>query len=170
MSDNINKTITQNMTSNFTPSMGNYQTLQTFRFWCQKVLPLVYDDSLSYYEILCKVVDYINKLIEQDKEFLGVLSRHESSINELKNITNDIQKELDAIKNGKAEGMYINALKNYIDNNLEGIVGRIVKFVNFGLSADGYFTALIPSTWDFIKFDTIIDTKSELYGHLILNW
>lgn len=33
-----------------------------FRFWCQKVLPLVYDDSLSYYEVLCKVVDYINKL------------------------------------------------------------------------------------------------------------
>lgn len=35
-----------------------------FRFWCQKVLPLVYDDSLSYYELLCKVVDYINKNLE----------------------------------------------------------------------------------------------------------
>ena len=34
--------------------------LKTFNFWCQKVLPLVYDDSLSYYELLCKVVDYIN--------------------------------------------------------------------------------------------------------------
>ena len=38
-----------------------------FRFWCYRVLPLVYDDSLSYYEILCKVVDYINNLIETDK-------------------------------------------------------------------------------------------------------
>lgn len=43
--------------------------LKYFRFWCQKVLPLVYDDSLSYYEVLCKVVDYINKLIEQDNVF-----------------------------------------------------------------------------------------------------
>lgn len=48
--------------------------LQYFRFWCQKVLPLVYDDSLSYYEVLCKVQDYINKLIEQDKEFAGEIS------------------------------------------------------------------------------------------------
>ena len=43
--------------------------LKHFRFWCQKVLPLVYDDSLSYYEVLCKVVNYINALIDQDKIF-----------------------------------------------------------------------------------------------------
>lgn len=34
--------------------------LRPFRFWCQKVLPLVYDDSLSYYELLCKVVKQLN--------------------------------------------------------------------------------------------------------------
>ena len=34
-----------------------------FKFWCQHVLPLVYDDSLSYYELLCKVVNYINQLL-----------------------------------------------------------------------------------------------------------
>lgn len=33
------------------------------RIWCQKVLPLVYDDSLSYYEVLCKVVDKLNEMI-----------------------------------------------------------------------------------------------------------
>ena len=33
------------------------------RFWCQKVLPLVYDDSLSYYELLNKVVVYLNNTI-----------------------------------------------------------------------------------------------------------
>lgn len=32
-------------------------------FWSQKVLPLVYDDSLSYYEVLCKVTSKINELI-----------------------------------------------------------------------------------------------------------
>jgi parallel beta-helix repeat protein len=41
----------------------NYSDLKPFEFWCQKVLPLVYDDSLSYYELLCKVVDYLNKTI-----------------------------------------------------------------------------------------------------------
>lgn len=50
--------------ADFTPSRGNFTELKPFRFWCQKVLPLVYDDSLSYYELLCKVVDYLNKTME----------------------------------------------------------------------------------------------------------
>ena len=35
-----------------------------FRYWCHKILPLVYDDSLSYYELLCKVVGKLNECIE----------------------------------------------------------------------------------------------------------
>ena len=31
--------------------------------YVQKILPLVYDDSLSYYELLCKVVAKLNELI-----------------------------------------------------------------------------------------------------------
>ena len=42
----------------------NYKNL---KFWCYKVLPLVYDNSLSYYEVLCKVTKYINNLIEDMK-------------------------------------------------------------------------------------------------------
>lgn len=38
--------------------------MQHLRYWCQKVLPLVYDDSLSYYELLCKVVAKINEIID----------------------------------------------------------------------------------------------------------
>ena len=34
-----------------------------FRFWAQKVIPLVYDDSLSYYEVLCKMRDKLNEVI-----------------------------------------------------------------------------------------------------------
>ena len=38
--------------------------MKSVRFWCYKVLPLVYDDSLSYYELLCKLVNKINEIIE----------------------------------------------------------------------------------------------------------
>ena len=31
---------------------------------CFKVLPLVYDDSLSYYEVLCKLTTKMNEIIE----------------------------------------------------------------------------------------------------------
>ena len=33
-------------------------------FWCQKVLPVEFDDSLSYYETLCKVVEKLNEVVE----------------------------------------------------------------------------------------------------------
>lgn len=65
------QTITPNPPADFTPSLAPYRPLRPFRYWCQKVLPLVYDDSLSYYELLCKVVDFLNKTME-DVETLHV--------------------------------------------------------------------------------------------------
>lgn len=47
-----------------TPSLKPTVNLDKFRFWCQKVLPLVYDDSLSYYEVLGKMVVYLNQVID----------------------------------------------------------------------------------------------------------
>ena len=46
------------------PTLRPYSHQGLFRFWCQHVLPLVYDDSLSYYELLCKVIQYLNIVIE----------------------------------------------------------------------------------------------------------
>ena len=37
--------------------------INKLRFWCHKVIPLVYDEALSYYEVLCKVAKKINELI-----------------------------------------------------------------------------------------------------------
>ena len=46
-----------------TPSLQGYTGQEPFRFWCQMALPLVYDDTLSYYELLNKVVVYLNNTI-----------------------------------------------------------------------------------------------------------
>lgn len=150
--------------------MSVYKNLNTFRFWCYKVLPLVYDDSLSYYEILCKVVDYINNMIENQKAMNDTITENSNDIASLQSDVAELQKIVDDISHGRYVEFYIDALKEYIDEHLDGIVGRVVKFVSFGISDDGYFTALIPYTWDFITFDTVLDYSSELYGHLILNW
>lgn len=48
--------------------MWSYSEIKQLKFWCQKVLPLVYDDSLSYYEVLCKIVKKLNELIASDAE------------------------------------------------------------------------------------------------------
>jgi archaellum component FlaC len=36
-----------------------------FAFWLQKTQPLVYDDALSYYEVLCRTSAILNQLIKQ---------------------------------------------------------------------------------------------------------
>lgn len=39
-------------------------SIKNFRFWAQKVLPTTYDESLSYYEVLCKLRDKLNEVID----------------------------------------------------------------------------------------------------------
>jgi len=127
--------------------------LKHFRFWCQKVLPLVYEDSLSYYEILCKVVHYINDLIDSDKEII---------------------KDIEALRRDMT--VVQNWIDNFDDNArqiMEEIIEKyIVTMVFFGITDDGYFVAYIPESWDDITFrttelDIFLDIEPE-YGHLVL--
>lgn len=123
--------------------------MKPFRFWCQKVLPLVYDDSLSYYEVLCKVVDYINKLIETDRELI-------SDVEGLKADMEVVQAWIDNFDTGFAEELVKEA------------IAKLMKTVVFGISSEGYFMACIPDSWSDIKFGTI--QNGELYGHLVLEY
>lgn len=40
-----------------------FNNITPLHFFCHKILPLVYDDSLSYYEVLCKVQQKLNEVI-----------------------------------------------------------------------------------------------------------
>lgn len=126
-------------------------TLRHFRFWCQSVLPLVYDDSLSYYEVLCKVVKYINELIDSDKEI----------INDIDELRADLKIVQDWIA-------------NYDEDKIIELFERYFKFVFFGLTEDGYFVAYIPESWNDIQFSTSgYDDFTSIepeYGHLILSY
>ena len=125
--------------------------LSTFKFWCYKVLPLVYDDSLSYYEVLCKVVDYINKLIEQDKIFGNELVK-------LKEDLTTVQNWIDNYDTSYAKEV----LEKYIAN-----------MIYVDISDSGYIIYHIPESWNDVKFyttgiDITVPTKNE-YGHLVLS-
>ena len=123
-----------------------------FKMWCYKVLPLVYDESLSYYEILCKVVKYINNLIDQDK-IIG---------NEL----NDLKKELDAVNKW---------IDDFDTSYIEKIVTQYLSTMIFvEISNSGYIIYNIPENWESITFNTTgLDIKLDLqpeYGHLVLSY
>jgi len=132
--------------------MNGIKSLQTFRFWCQKVLPLVYDDSLSYYEVLCKVVNYINELIAGQK-VVG---------DELKKLEEDIE-----------------IIEEFIDNFDETFAKSILEkyiatMIFVEISDSGYIVYNIPSSWDTITFNTTgLDIELPIqpeYGHLVLSY
>lgn len=126
-----------------------------FRFWCYKVLPLVYDDSLSYYEILCKMVTYINNLIETDK-------LQNDEINKLKQEVQKVQNWINNFDTGFAESIIAQYLATMI-------------FVT--ISDEGYFIYTIPKNWECITFNTTgfdignnIGVGNYDYGHLVLSY
>ena len=122
-----------------------------FRFWCQKVLPLVYDDSLSYYEVLCKVVDYINKIINDENSVIA-------EINELKAEIAVIQKWIDDFS------------ADYLE---ELIKNTLLKMIIVGLTDDGHIVFFIADSWDDITFNTSgydITIPTLDFGHLILSY
>lgn len=103
--------------ADFTPISGNYKTLMPFRYWCQKVLPLVYDDSLSYYELLCKVVDYLNKTMEDVETLHGDVTNLRTTYEKLQEYVNnyfstlDVQEEInnkldEMARNGKFDELF----------------------------------------------------------------
>lgn len=126
--------------------------LKYFWFWCYKVLPLVYDDSLSYYEVLCKVVKYINDLIDQDKI---------------------IGEELDKLRQD------LSAVQDWIDNYdtafiKETIDKYLATMILVSLNANGHFVYTIPGSWSDITFNTTgLDIDLEIqpeFGHLVLSY
>lgn len=126
-----------------------------FKFWCYKVLPLVYDDSLSYYEILCKMVTYINNLIETDK-------LQNDEINKLKQEVQIVQ----------------NWINNFDTRFAESIIARYLATMIFvTISDEGYIIYTIPSHWENITFNTTgLDIENNIgvgnydYGHLVLSY
>lgn len=125
--------------------------LKHFKFWCQKVLPLVYDDSLSYYEVLCKVVEYINKIIDDEN---GTLAQIEG-----------LRSELEVVKQWIA-----NFNTKYAEEIIKNYLATMI-FVE--ISDSGYFIYYIPERWEDIKFETTgldVDIPNTEYGRLVLSY
>lgn len=64
------------LSADFTPDYTEYSGVSPFKWWAQSVIPLVYDSSLSYYETLCKVTDYLNRVIND----LGLVETNSNNL------------------------------------------------------------------------------------------
>lgn len=131
--------------------MDNCNELKHFKFWCQKILPLVYDDSLSYYEVLCKVVDYINKLIDDENSAIKQIA--------------ELKKELEVVQKWIAD---------FNTSFAEEIIKKYLATMIFvEISDSGYIVYYIPERWEDIQFETTgldAEIPNTDYGRLVLRY
>lgn len=128
--------------------------IQKMKFWCQKVLPLVYDDSLSYYETLCKFLQKLNEVIDLYNNLQETFEGYvDAEILKLKEYVDSENTRQDEEFNGKIEFVYEEIqkqvtrlfkyiddgdliLRNYIDSEIrelkewveESIIGNIIIY------------------------------------------
>lgn len=135
-------------------------------FWCQKVIPLVFDDSLSYYEAICKFMQKLNEVI-------SALNNNAECIDELQGKYIILQNNFDALEvkweefktyienefntfkteiTTKEENFEtrinneFTTFKNYVENYLNNIdVQRYVNIKIDELAESGYFSTLLTN-------------------------
>lgn len=120
------------------------------KFWCFKVLPLVYDESLSYYEVLCKVVQKLNEM--------------QAALAELPEVVADLREAIKQIEEW---------IKNFDTTVIEKWISEhLANSIYVEINNDGYFVIYVPEGWEDITFktsgwDEYLDPPLD-YGHLIL--
>lgn len=118
------------------------------KYWCQKVLPLVYDDSLSYYETLCKIYDILNSIVTDNSDVVNELKELQEEVAELKEI-----------------------IDNFDESYAKKVVEKyIANMIYLYISDAGYIIYYIPESWNDIQFNTtdldITDDMLSGDGHL----
>lgn len=125
---------------------------EPIKFWCFKVLPLVYDDSLSYLEVLYKMKDKLNEMIVELGEFNEHLKEMQDAINQIQQWINTFDTSV---------------IEKWIEEHLANMI-----FVE--INDSGYFVIYIPESWQDITFrtsgwDEVVEPPLD-YGHLILHY
>ena len=115
-------------------------------------------NSISYYEYLGKIREILKGFFEEydrfNKEMHGKFEQY----------VIDTDKRVDEII-GRIEAEIkeynIAAIETWLVENMPRYISSVAKFVWFGL-ADDYFVAVIPDSWNDVKFDSTED------GHLVV--
>lgn len=139
---------------------------------CQKVLPLTYDDSLSYYEMVCKLVAKCNEIIEQINGYDDVINELREAlvdISDMKIAIDRINATIDTINSRideqdiviKSVDEYAKALGKRVDANEESINALTQMIANFNTNVDKKLEALEKKLTDLFNSFTA-DFTDEL--------
>lgn len=136
-------------------------TLGIFRYFCQSVLPAVYDDSLSYYEVVCKVAEQLNKTMEASDSVNSDLQQLNEYVQQLYHYMTD-----------DPASQFIDQLEAYIDQHLIDYVARMAYYVFPTLQQfdDGswHYAIKVPQSWKQLRFSWIWDEADNVWKLALL--
>jgi predicted nuclease with TOPRIM domain len=167
--------------------------LEKLFFRCHKILPLAYDESLSYYEVLCKVANSINEVIEATNnlndnvtDLNGRCNTMQEEIEDIANEINTFESEINAkfdeledefgIKFDQLESnvnAYVESKMNEVDSKVAELEATVNGFVNLLETRlqefEANLTQLVNTEFALIdaKFDSLEDNlKAYIYNEL----
>lgn len=124
-------------------------------------VPELFFNVDSYEQAFLKYCKWLSKLTEYC-ELMG------HQINVDSEAIEALAAELAGMKEDFAddfEDYYKARICEWLQENLACVVENAVKFVQFGLTENGRFVAFIPSNWQFLKFDTVMQSGAD-FGKL----
>lgn len=122
-------------------------------FYCQKILPAVFDDSLSYYEQLCRLTDKVNEII----------NTRDTTIEELQGAL----RELYEYVHGTA---WESAIERWVYDNLPCIMTAVCQWFVFSVNDNGNIVVSIPNSWEWAHLNWDMDFDSDTFGHFRIGW
>lgn len=159
-------------------------------FKCHKILPLVYDESLSYYEVLCKCVASLNEVIKNTNQLNDNVADINSRTNALTDKVNEIAEEINGFEaeiNGKFDELVVrieaelgekfedydrqfNELKTETQEELQALEKELSDFMEFKFPEfEAEIRQLVGEQLALIdqKFDSLEDDlKGYIYTEL----
>lgn len=142
--------------------------LTKLRFMCHKILPLVYDESLSYYELLCKVVNSLNDTIDSVNALNDNVDFLNDSVTALDGRVEAVEQEIDSFE--ATITALFNALKDDINSEVDAKLNEVdTKFDSLELDVKTQLAAIQSQVNALEK--SLTDTIDEqiAYMNVVLN-
>lgn len=144
-------------------SSANTLTLvEQLCYWrWNKVLPAVYDDSLSQYELLCKIIHKINELIAGYDDIALNDELQNAAIEEL-------SRRISAIEDGDFTELYEEQIMALIERIMPEVIRAHMGIVYPSVNAEGCFV-LFSATVMGLSWDVLV-TPDDDFGRIVIKY
>lgn len=161
-SENVGVIVSYNQEADFDPKPADFSPTKPFRFWCQTVLPLVYDDSLSYYELLSKVVSYLNSLINDVTNVENIYTNLTNAYTQLEAYVNTYFDNLDV-----SEAIDAKLDEMVLHGDFDALVAEALSRINYTAIINAEVDEQLPSVVD-TKLGTVVGNQiGDVVGNQI---